>query len=515
MTSKIFDIGQSNDLAIFTNDHDDVFSADNNGPNYLLNHGNEINLSDTGNIENLVSDIKIDFPDDSPIDFVKDNFKQQAQKIERVPKQRMESFSSSASDSTIDAEPVYKSIPKQKENIKQQSHSSHIEQDNDVNILENFNFDEILDNKKLKKSDDISTTGDTQSTVKGFEYIPEPKHYTKTTTTQPTYSQPAYSQPAHSQPAYSQPTYSQPAYSQPANSQDNTDIPKYLTEDEEKLDLLLKLQRMEKKKGIKLSKNFTFRSPIDEIRMEYKHQSHMLETESNIRYMKMALMVCTNGIEKLNEKFDPVGAELTGWSESVSENIMDFDGIFEELAQKYTGQSQMAPELKLLFALGGSAIFFHISQKMLKMAGPQMGNVLREHPDLVKGLFGAFNEASKRSASMGNQQVNIPVASNVGQMDSPGIDFRSMLSQMGLGGDQFNGFAKAYSNGPPPPVATKDIPEPSVTDIYRKMVTTEQNVTDDILSTTSVESERSIGSGNKKAIISPSKKKHGGNVLRL
>ena len=51
-------------LAIFSNDSDDddVFS-NKGGPNFLLSQGNEINLSDTGNIDNLVSDIKIEFPD--------------------------------------------------------------------------------------------------------------------------------------------------------------------------------------------------------------------------------------------------------------------------------------------------------------------------------------------------------------------------------------------------------------------------------------------------------------------
>ena len=60
MTSNTFDIGPSEDLAIFTNDSDDVFNTS-GGPSFSLDQGNDYNMSDTGAIDNLVSDIKIDF----------------------------------------------------------------------------------------------------------------------------------------------------------------------------------------------------------------------------------------------------------------------------------------------------------------------------------------------------------------------------------------------------------------------------------------------------------------------
>jgi hypothetical protein len=82
---------------------------------------------------------------------------------------------------------------------------------------------------------------------------------------------------------------------------------------------------------------------------------------------------------------------------------------------------------------------------------------------------------------------------------------------MGIGNNQ-TGFERAFSNGPPPPLATKDIKGTPVTDIYRKMTEKES---EDILSNTSMDSETSISSGNRRAIISPSKRKNGGRVLRL
>ena len=38
-------------------------------------------------------------------------------------------------------------------------------------------------------------------------------------------------------------------------------------------------------------------------------------------------MAAVTGLEFLNKKFDPIGAKLDGWSESVNESITDFDDI--------------------------------------------------------------------------------------------------------------------------------------------------------------------------------------------
>ena len=384
--------------------------------------------------------------------------------------------------------------------------------------MENFNFDELLDAKKLKKADDASVGGDSQSTIRGSDFVQESSNFRKTHDERLPYNpnnmpQPSYTQPSYTQQSYEQPSYSQPSNEQPSNEQEN----KYINEDEEKLDLLLKLNALEKRQKITLSKHFSLKSPIDEIRMEYKHQTSLIEQEESVAFMKKGLIFCTSGMEYMNRRFDPLGAKLDGWGENVMENIMDYDGIFERLHEKYSGSVKMEPEMELLFALGGSAFMFHLSHTLFKTAMPQFGNVMRENPDLMKGVLGAVQEASNRSKSAPMPMASNDVNGAPNQMQSPGIDFSSILSQMGIGGEQLGGFAKSFANGPPPPVATKDFKEPDVTDIYRKMAESGQinNRSDDMLSMSSVDSERSIGSGSKKAIISPNPNRRGGNTIKL
>ena len=62
---------------------------------------------------------------------------------------------------------------------------------------------------------------------------------------------------------------------------------------------------------------------------------------------------------------------LDGWGEQVNENIDDNDEIFAELHEKYKSKATMAPELKLLFQLGGSAIMVHMTNTMFKSAMPE------------------------------------------------------------------------------------------------------------------------------------------------
>ena len=103
------------------------------------------------------------------------------------------------------------------------------------------------------------------------------------------------------------------------------------------------------------------------------------------------LMACVTGLEFLNGKFDPFDVKLDGWSESVNENLNDYDEIFEELWEKYGGEGDgIAPELRLLMTLAGSA-FMAITNTMFKSSIPGMDD-LTTSPELMKQLHEALLE---------------------------------------------------------------------------------------------------------------------------
>ena len=150
-----------------------------------------------------------------------------------------------------------------------------------------------------------------------------------------------------------------------------------------KFKLLRKLEDLEAK-GVNLTKKYSMESPLEEMRGEYENIVAEKEKSNSVKFQGKMLMACITGIEFLNSKFDPFDVKLDGWAEQVGENLEEYDDIFAELHEKYRSKAKMAPELKLLFQLGGSAIMLHMTNTMFKSAIPGMDDIMRQNPDLMQ-----------------------------------------------------------------------------------------------------------------------------------
>jgi hypothetical protein len=181
------------------------------------------------------------------------------------------------------------------------------------------------------------------------------------------------------------------------------------------------------KKGMKLPKKFTMESRLSEMKEEFERIRRDKEVDMSIAFQRKMMLACVTGVEFVNNKFDPFDIKLDGWSESIHESIDDYDEIFEELHQKYKSKSKMAPELKLLFSLGGSAFMFHLTNTMFKSSLPEVGDVLKQNPDLMKQFAAA---TANTMANSGKDQTGMSSM------------FSNMFGNMG----QHQG-----SSSPPPP----------------------------------------------------------------
>lgn len=144
-----------------------------------------------------------------------------------------------------------------------------------------------------------------------------------------------------------------------------------------KKEMLYQFDRLEKK-GINLPRKFDMTSSLEEMQAEYERLKKDRTVDVSVRFQRKMLMTIITGIEFMNGKFDPFDVNLDGWSESVNDSINDYDEIFEELHEKYKGKANMAPELKLMFALGGSAFMFHLRNTMFKSALPGMADMMKQ-----------------------------------------------------------------------------------------------------------------------------------------
>jgi len=167
-------------------------------------------------------------------------------------------------------------------------------------------------------------------------------------------------------------------------------------EKKEKADLVTKLRRLEDK-GYPVSRRFTMDNTLDEMRTEYSRLVDAKQLEASIKFQRTMLMSFVTGAEFLNEKFDPFDFQLKGWSESVHENVEDFDDVFEELHDKYKGKSNMPPEVKLIMALVSSGFMYHMSNSFFRKNMPSMDDIFKQNP----GLQRQFAAAAANTAGPG------------------------------------------------------------------------------------------------------------------
>jgi Family of unknown function (DUF5767) len=193
----------------------------------------------------------------------------------------------------------------------------------------------------------------------------------------------------------------------------------YKSIEDEKADLLNKITRLNKK-GIQSSQRMTIYSDIEEIRTEYKRMTYGIEVERSIKFQRRMLIACVTGLEFLNDKFDPFDLELNGWSQNMMENVDDYDGVFEELYNKYKTKVQVAPEVKLIMMVGGSAMMFHLTNSMFKAAVPNVTQVMKQNPGLMQNMMDAVQRT---------QPVQQPGGPR--EMRGPGMDFGSLMNMMG------------------------------------------------------------------------------------
>lgn len=128
--------------------------------------------------------------------------------------------------------------------------------------------------------------------------------------------------------------------------------------------LLTKLKRLQQK-GVELTKNVSINTPLHELENEYMMAKKEQSLESNLEWCKQGLVYICSFFENTNRMMN-TGAKLDGWSEEIYNTKDNYDDVFEELIDKYGGEIEMAPEIRLIMMLVGSALAVHMSNTMMK-----------------------------------------------------------------------------------------------------------------------------------------------------
>jgi hypothetical protein len=186
---------------------------------------------------------------------------------------------------------------------------------------------------------------------------------------------------------------------------------------QEKQQILMKLVSLEKK-GIELTKKYSMSSKLEELKFELNLHESSAEIEMSVKMQQKILMAAVTGLEFANKRFDPIGAKLDGWSESVMDNIDDYETVFTKLHEKYKSRADLPPELQLLVTLVGGAFMFHVTKTMFSSALP-------------KGLNDAQSSEIMKNISSAMSNPPPPHVSNVSskEISGPSLNLSNMFQK--------------------------------------------------------------------------------------
>ena len=144
-----------------------------------------------------------------------------------------------------------------------------------------------------------------------------------------------------------------------------------------KRDAYVKLRRLQSA-GNALTRDFVPDDELEVMEEEVLLQEAVMRErqreqrkKDGVRFSRRMLLAFTSFTEFMNKRYDPFDIDIEGWSDSVMENIADYDRPFERLLEKYQGRAEMTPEMELLATLGSSMFMFHLSKSLAaKMSAP-------------------------------------------------------------------------------------------------------------------------------------------------
>jgi len=122
----------------------------------------------------------------------------------------------------------------------------------------------------------------------------------------------------------------------------------------------------------------------------------------SVKFQQKLLVAAITGLEFVNKKFDPIGAKLEGWSESIMDNLDDYDSVFTKLHEKYKHRADLPPEIQLLVTLAGSAFMFHMTKSLFSSMMPANENP--KTSEIIKNM--AYQNLNSKSEDMSGPSTN-------------------------------------------------------------------------------------------------------------
>ena len=175
-------------------------------------------------------------------------------------------------------------------------------------------------------------------------------------------------------------------------------------EEAERIDILARFHAL-KQRGLKLSKNYTARSSLGDLRLEMGRIEHESTVQRSVQRLRRWLLAFVSGAQFASDsRYAPrfVHGKLNGFSDYVLASVEDYDSIFERISEEHGGAggigSTGSPMLDLGILIGTQLLMFVFMNSKPGVKPPSADEIRRDHPDLVRQV------ASELAAEMRNRE---------------------------------------------------------------------------------------------------------------
>ena len=196
--------------------------------------------------------------------------------------------------------------------------------------------------------------------------------------------------------------------------------------------MYMQMKQYCRKKNIEFPSHLRPDSPYHELKSHMSLLRSEYQMEKSVEMCKKMLVSFSSVFEYLNNRYDPFGLQMDGWSEHINDNKDEYDEVFEELYEKYQEKISCPPEIRLMMMVGGSAASFHVMSSMAKRMGG--GNrVPPQQQNYEKPYAEPTNNYNPKAAPRGPVNKNISDPQNDENKDIQ--DILRQIKQENKGGD--------------------------------------------------------------------------------
>lgn len=144
---------------------------------------------------------------------------------------------------------------------------------------------------------------------------------------------------------------------------------------------------------------------LEEIEDELAKVKEENDIDNAVDILRSIMTSFVGGVEYVSKKQKFFDLRLSGWSETVAYEVdsAKYDGVFSELYDEWRDSVQMSPWFKLTLLLGGSAMQFHILNKVSENI-PRAANAqtIPESTEIAKATFDVDEIVARMRAAQEN-----------------------------------------------------------------------------------------------------------------